>query len=157
MKSFLITLNKKLTTLTSILQDFPLLFMRLLLAYGFYIPAKMKINNIGDIASWFESLGIPYPTLNAYLATGTEAAGVVLLTLGLATRWISVPLSITMVVAITTVHYTNGFNAGDNGFEIPLYYLIMLFSLFVYGAGKFSLDFLIRKKMKLNMKISSLL
>ena len=80
-------------------------------------------------------MGYPVPLLSAYLAATTEALGVVLLALGLGTRLISVPLMFTMLVAIFTVHIGNGFNAGDNGFEIPLYYLFMLFVLFVYGSG----------------------
>ena len=91
-------------------------------------------------------MGYPFPLMNAYLATATEIAGVVLLILGLATRIISIPLMIVMVVAIFTVHISNGFAAGDNGFEIPLYYFIMLFTLVIYGSGKVSIDYLISKK-----------
>lgn len=128
------------------LKSVPLLFLRLVLAYGFLNPAKMKVSNIDGIISWFESINIPLPALNAYLATGTEVLGVILLTLGLGTRFISIPLIITMIVAILTVHLGNGFEAGSNGFEIPLYYIIMLFTLLVYGSGKFSLDHLLNKK-----------
>lgn len=129
----------------STLKDFPLLFMRLVLAYGFYMPAKNKWNDIGAIADWFGSMNYPLPTLSAYLAAGAEAAGVVLLTLGLVTRFISIPLVIVMLVAIFTVHASNGFSAGDNGFEIPLYYLIMLVTLLVYGPGKISVDYFVSK------------
>ncbi len=127
------------------LNDLALLFLRLILAYGFYMPAVNKWKNMQGIAQWFESMDYPLPLLNAYLAGTTEAAGVVLLFLGLGTRIISIPLMFTMVIAIFTVHIGNGFAAGDNGFEIPLYYLLMLFVLLTYGAGKYSLDFLIKK------------
>lgn len=127
------------------LKDLPLLFIRLILAYGFFNPAMMKLKDINSIAEWFGSIGIPFPTLNAYLATGTEVLGVVLLSLGFFTRLISIPLIITMIVAIVTVHGANGFEAGENGFEIPLYYIIMLFTLMVYGSGKISLDYLFFK------------
>lgn len=130
------------------LKSLPLLLMRLVLAFGFFGPAKMKMGNIEGIISWFDSINIPLPALNAYLATGTEALGVVLLALGLGTRLISIPLIITMIVAIVTVHLGNGFEAGNNGFEIPLYYMIMLFTLLVYGSGKFSLDHLLHKNRK---------
>jgi putative oxidoreductase len=119
--------------------------MRLILAYGFFTPAKNKWNDIGAIADWFSSMNYPLPTLNAYLAAGAEAAGVVLLALGLFTRVISIPLIIVMLVAIFTVHAGNGFSAGDNGFEIPLYYAIMLFTLLVYGPGKISVDYFTSK------------
>ena len=105
----------------------------------------MKLKNFDGIAEWFGSLGIPFPTLNAILATGTETAGVILLFFGLATRLISIPLIIVMLVAIGTIHIGNGFESGDNGYEIPLYYILMLFSLIVSGPGKYSLDNLIQK------------
>ena len=127
-------------------RDFALLGLRLALAYGFYGPAMMKWDDISAVAAWFGSMGMPLPTLNAYMSASTEMAGVVLLTLGLATRFISIPLMVVMLVAIFMVHLPNGFGSGNNGFEIPLYYLLMLFVLLTTGGGKFSLDALINKK-----------
>lgn len=124
-------------------QNIALLFARLTIAYGFYGPAMQKWSDISSVASWFGTIGIPFPTLNAYLAASTELLGVVLLTLGLFTRLISLPLIVVMIVAITTVHLTHGFSAGDNGFEIPLYYMLFLSIFASYGAGKFSLDHLL--------------
>ncbi|QFR50331.1 DoxX family protein [Sulfurimonas lithotrophica] len=122
-------------------KDAALLLARLTLAYGFYTPAMNKWSDIDSVAVWFgESLGIPFPTLNAYMAASTELLGVILLTLGLFTRLISIPLMVVMVVAITTVHLGNGFSAGDNGFEIPLYYFLFLLIFVANGGGKFSLD-----------------
>jgi len=124
-------------------QSLSLLLARLSVAYGFYEPAMQKWSDIKSVAEWFGSIGIPFPTLNAYVAASTELLGVVLLTLGLFTRLISIPLMIIMVVAITTVHLAHGFAAGDNGFEIPLYYMLFLAIFASYGAGKFSLDHLL--------------
>ncbi|PKL84315.1 MAG: DoxX family protein [Ignavibacteriae bacterium HGW-Ignavibacteriae-3] len=132
------------------LKDIPLLMMRLVLAYGFYTTAAVKWSNIEGVSEWFGSLGIPAPLLNTYLAASAEAAGVVLLTLGFATRIISIPLIITMVVAIVTVHLHNGFEAAENGFEIPLYYFIMLLTLVINGAGKISADNFIQKYLSRN-------
>ena len=143
-----IAIYQKATERLSALNDIPALFFRIILAYGFYTPAMMKWGNINGIAEWFAGMGIPFPTLNAYLAASTEMAAVILLPLGLATRFISIPLIITMVVAIVTVHLSNGFEAGDNGFEIPLYYMLMLFALLINGAGKLSVDHLISQRMK---------
>ncbi len=120
-----------------------LLFARLAVAYGFYEPAMMKWNDIHATAEWFASMNYPLPLLNAYAAATTEITGVVLLTLGLFTRLVSIPLIIVMIVAITTVHLPHGFSAGDNGFEIPLYYMIFLLIFLSHGAGRFSLDHLI--------------
>jgi len=44
-------------------KDIPLLLIRLVLAYGFYMPAKMKWSNIEGVTEWFDGMGIPMPTL----------------------------------------------------------------------------------------------
>ena len=56
-------------------------------------------------------LGLPFPALLAYLAAYTEFVGAFLLLIGLATRWISIPLMATMLVAIFAVHWPNGWAA----------------------------------------------
>ncbi len=133
-------------TVSNSLKSVPPLLFRLVLAYGFYSPAMMKWADIQSISGWFESMNYPFPVLNAYLAATIELAGVVLLALGLGTRIIAIPLIIVMLVAIFTVHIGNGFDAGDNGYEIPLYYILMLFYLFVNGPGKWSIDGLIKQQ-----------
>ncbi|MDP3300332.1 MAG: DoxX family protein [Sulfuricurvum sp.] len=138
---------KKIGMLFNEGQDLALLLLRLILAYGFYSPAMNKWADIGAVATWFEQdLGIPFPLLNAYMAASTEMAGVVLLVLGLGVRLIALPLMVVMIVAITTVHLANGFSAGDSGFEIPLYYLLMLFTLATHGGGKFGVDYFLKKE-----------
>ena len=141
-------LYTEIARLFSHLQSLALFFARLAVAYGFYEPAMMKWSDIGSVAEWFGSMGIPFPTINAYMAASTEALGVVLLTLGLFTRIISIPMIVIMIVAIKTVHLAHGFSAGDNGFEIPLYYMLFLLIFVAFGAGKFSLDHLLFKEDK---------
>ena len=136
----LIQFYREFSRLSEYTHSLTLLFARFTVAYGFYEPAMMKWNDMAAVAEWFASLGIPFPTLGAYLAASMETTGVVLLILGLFTRFISIPLIIVMIVAIFTVHLHNGFSAGDNGFEIPLYYMLFLFIFFSQGAGRFSLD-----------------
>jgi len=143
MKNLYLNVTQRLANL----QDIPLLLIRLILAVGFYGPVMMKLNDINAIADWFVSMDMPAPKLNAYLATYTELLGFIFLTVGFATRFITIPLIITMIVAIKTVHWTNGFNASDNGYEIPVYYIIMLITLFFSGPGRISLDYLIRRKL----------
>ncbi len=140
------TLLEKLRTFASKLDSIALLGIRLVLAYGFYKPAMMKWNDINAIGGWFESMGYPFPYLNAYLAGITEVVGVILLVLGLGTRLISIPLIFVMLVAIFTVHIDGGFDAGNNGFEIPLYYIVMFVVLIVSGGGKYSIDNIISKR-----------
>jgi len=120
--------------------DWALLVMRLLLAFGFYHPAVAKFKDIGGTADYFASLHFPLPTLSVLVVGTFEFVGFFLLMLGFLTRYISIPLMIIMLVAILVVHLTNGYPAADNGFEVPLTYLIMLFVLFSKGPGKFSID-----------------
>jgi putative oxidoreductase len=147
-----ISLYRKYSSFTHKLDGIVLLLIRLVLAYGFAGPALTKAKDVHGVIDWFTELGIPFPTLNAWLSMSTELAGIVLVALGLATRIIALPLIIVMLVAIRTVHWQNGFEAGSNGFEIPLYYILMLLLLMVNGGGKFSLDYWISRKKQMPLQ-----
>jgi putative oxidoreductase len=142
------TLYRKYVQGMGKLHDLTLFLFRIILAIGFYSPAMMKVKNLEGVAEWFGSMSYPFPMVSAILAMTTEVLGIVLLTLGFGTRVIALPMMFVMVVAIFTTHISNGFAAADNGFEIPLYYFLMLFALVVYGSGKFSLDYLLGRKSK---------
>ncbi|MBE0440249.1 MAG: DoxX family protein [Gammaproteobacteria bacterium] len=97
------------------------LALRLYLVPVFWMAANSKWNpfdkdsSLDSVIDWFGNsewgLGLPYPELMAYLAWGAEYFGAILLLLGLAVRWISIPLMITMIVAAVTVHWGNGWLA----------------------------------------------
>ena len=142
------TLYRKFVEGTEKLHDVQLILFRVILVIGFYGPAMMKVKNLEGVAEWFGSMSYPFPMVSAILAMSTEVLGIVLLTLGLGTRVIALPMMFVMVVAIFTAHISNGFAAGDNGFEIPLYYFLMLFALVVYGSGRYSLDHLLDRNRK---------
>lgn len=59
-------------------------------------------------ARYFDRLGYPLPDLMAFLACATEIGGAVALLLGLATRLACIPLMFVMAMAVTTVHWNNG-------------------------------------------------
>ena len=58
-----------------------LLILRLVLAYGFAMPALLKVNYLKETTIWFESISIPFPALATYLVSGVESIGIVLLVL----------------------------------------------------------------------------
>ena len=99
----------------------PSLFFRVYLANVFWMAGNSKWNPFDSESSlqptidWFGNtdwgLGLPFPELLGSLAWATEYFGAILLLVGLATRWISLPLIVTMVVAIFTVHIDNGWSA----------------------------------------------
>lgn len=110
------TVHRLLDRLANLLQPvdgLPSLALRLFLAPVFWTAGMNKLTAFSDTVAWFgaDGLGLPFPTLMATLATATELTGAVLLTLGLLTRWISIPLIITMLVAIFAVHFPNGWQA----------------------------------------------
>jgi len=133
----------------SVLFSYPkhlfILASRLIIAYGFAKPALMKLSDMTGTAQWFESMSIPFPAFTAYLVSGIETVGIILLILGLFTRSISILLSFVMIGAMVFVHGTHGFSIADNGVEIPLYYMIFLFIFASFGGGKYSLDNLLFK------------
>ena len=91
------------------------LALRLYLAPVFWVAGMEKVNGFSNIVDWFGNpewgLGLPMPTLLAFLATGTEVLGALFLLFGFAVRWISFPLMVTMIVAAVTVHWENGWQA----------------------------------------------
>ena len=88
----------------------PLAF-RIFLAPIFILAGLGKLGAIDGTAAWFGSLGIPAPTLMAWLAGLTEFIGGVLLIPGIAVRWVAVPLMVSMAVAAGAAHWENGWHA----------------------------------------------
>ena len=91
------------------------LALRLYLAPIFWLAGSKKLEDMDSIVEWFGNpdwgLGLPFPEFMAWAATLTEVGGAVLLVIGFAVRWISIPLMATMVVAAVTVHWQNGWQA----------------------------------------------
>jgi uncharacterized membrane protein YphA (DoxX/SURF4 family) len=105
----------KLGTSLSHIDGLPALGLRLYLVPVFWMAGNSKMASFAATAEWFGNsdwgLGLPFPTLLAFLATATELLGAGLLLLGLATRWIAFPLAITMLVAALSVHWQYGWQA----------------------------------------------
>ena len=91
------------------------LLLRLYLAPVFWMAGMNKLSDMDSVIAWFGNddwgLGLPFPFLLAWLAALTEVIGAVFLVLGLAVRWVSLPLMFTMLVAIFAVHWPNGWQA----------------------------------------------
>ena len=103
-------------------------------------PAGVK-----GFAGWLESMGMPYPLLNAWAATLTEFVGGILFTLGLGTRFVAIALTINMTIAALTGHKGGGYLILNTppGAEYAIN-LAILFGMFVLvGPGALSLDYLL--------------
>jgi len=91
------------------------LALRFYLAPIFWMAGTSKYNSFEDTSAWFGNsewgLGLPFPDLMAFLAMSTEMAGAVMLLVGFGVRWVSLPLMFTMLIAIFSVHWVNGWQA----------------------------------------------
>lgn len=91
------------------------LLLRLFLAPVMIAAGWQKASSFDSTVAWFGNddwgLGLPFPALLATLAIATELVGGILLLVGLATRYVAVPLMVTMLVAIFSVHWQNGWFA----------------------------------------------
>jgi putative oxidoreductase len=118
--------------------------LRLLLAWEFWEAGVEKLNGENWFADIQDAFPFPFSAVPAdilwSLATWTELIGAVALVIGLCTRFFSASLIILTLVAWASVHAGNGYNVCDNGFKLPLMYLLMFVPLLLSGPGKLSLD-----------------
>ncbi|MBY8964712.1 MAG: DoxX family protein [Algiphilus sp.] len=94
------------------------LALRLYLAPVFWMAGTNKLDGLlpsANTVAWFGNaewgLGLPMPWLMAFLAAYTEVLGAIALLVGIAVRWFSIPLMVTMLVAAFAVHWKNGWQA----------------------------------------------
>jgi putative oxidoreductase len=85
-------------------------------------------------------LGIPAPHLAAWLSGIAEFGGGILLALGLLTRPAALLIVINMAVALIFAHAGDTF--GER--ELPLLFFFIALAYLLKGAGRFSLDAMIR-------------
>lgn len=128
-------------------QHFVLLAFRLYFGLNFFHAGYQKFQNIKETAAFFGQLGIPMADAQAYLVASVEMVCGLLLVMGLASRLATIPLIITMIVALVTAHNKGAFQIFSNPSaflaEMPVSYLIVALVIFVFGAGWFSLDYLL--------------
>ena len=102
--------------------------------------------NPAGFAGWLGSMGIEPSYLFAVTAGLAETLGGALLIAGLFTRVAASSLVVVMLVAIGYVHLDAGM-FGKGGFEFQVLLLAGVVSLLIQGAGKYSVDEIINKKL----------
>ena len=106
----------------------------LMLTHGLPKLDKLMTGNI----QFADPFGIgPGPSLA--LTVFAEAFCSFLLILGLASRFVTIPLIITMLVAIFYAHGADPFGKK----ELAVIYLLLYFGFLVLGPGKYSIDYFI--------------
>ncbi|KFZ37294.1 DoxD-like family protein [Shewanella mangrovi] len=89
---------------------------------------------------WMASLGMTPGYLMALLAGSAEFFGGLALVLGLLTRPAALVAAFTMLMAILSVHISNGLFLANNGYEYALALMVALLTLAIQGSGRFSVD-----------------
>jgi putative oxidoreductase len=124
--------------------------IRLYWGWSFFLTGKGKLLNLDKTTAFFTELNLPLPKLNAIMAGSTECLGGLLLLLGLGSRFVSVPLMFTMVVAYATADQealAKIFSDTDKFTEAaPFLFLLASVIVFAFGPGKISVDALLGKK-----------
>jgi putative oxidoreductase len=126
-----------------VLNDIGLLLLRLVIGimmlFNHGLPKLTKLMEAGDI-SFPDPLGVGI-LMSLVLAIFSEVICSFFIILGLGTRIFSIPLLITMGVAVFMIHANDALKQK----ELGIIYLIAYLVLLIFGSGKFSIDKLIAK------------
>ena len=114
----------------------------LILLHGKMVFDTQVMNGMAESMS--KDLGLPFPLLMAYLAKGSEFFGGLFFALGLLTRFVSIPLVITMAVASFGAHHGEVTGEGEHAFL----FLLIFMAFFFIGSGKWSVDNLLKRIVK---------
>jgi putative oxidoreductase len=150
--AFISKLNGLLATAGSWLRCPFLLIVRVYWGWQFMQTGWGKLHRLGQVAGYFDSLGIPAPKLNAVMASCTELGCGTLLALGLLSRFASPALVCVMCVAYATAERdslhaifsdTDKFTSAT-----PFLFLFAAVIVFVFGPGRIALDSLLFREKK---------
>jgi putative oxidoreductase len=118
------------------------LVIRLWMANIFWKSGQTKIANMDSTIMLFKyEYNVPFfsPEVAAYMATSAELVLPILLVLGFATR----ASAFILFIMVTVIQYGLG---ADYQLTEHYYWMFLLLMLVMHGAGRFSIDRLIRKK-----------
>lgn len=105
-----------------------------------------KVHSLDKVTAFFVKLHIPAPGLNAVVVGYSELICGALLVIGLCTRLATLPLIVSMIVAIGTAKLPDIHGLFDLVGADEFTYLCVLVMLLIIGPGKLSLDaFLVRR------------
>lgn len=118
------------------------LISRILIALPFIKFASDKIRNFDMVSGWMESIGVPAPQLTLLLGNTIELVGGIFLIVGLLTRWTALTMALYMIPVHLVVHnfWAEGQSTEADNFGKGMIIIGGLLYIFVFGAGRFSVD-----------------
>jgi putative oxidoreductase len=128
---------------------------RIVLGLAFFQAGMGKFRNFDNVIGFFDSLGIPSPAFNTGLVASMETVGGIMLILGLFTRYFASGLTVTMIVALITADGAEFLSSWSRAAETSptditaFTFLLFLLWLVTYGAGRLSLDAVLRRVLRL--------
>jgi putative oxidoreductase len=117
-----------------------LLLGRLSVGLLFLSTGWGKVHNIPKVTQFFESLGIPAPGFHAVLVGYSELLCGAALVVGLFSRLATIPLTVSMIVALITAKRGDIHGVFDLVGQDEFTYLVVLVMIAVLGPGKIALD-----------------
>jgi len=124
-----------------------LLLARLSVGLLFLSTGWGKVHSIPKVTAFFEQLHIPAPGLNAVVVGYSELICGSLLVIGLLTRLATIPLIVSMVVAILTAKLADIHGVFDLVGTDEFTYLCMLVVIAAVGPGGASVDHFVARRM----------
>jgi len=138
-----------LITAASYLQSPLLLALRLYWGWQFFGTGRAKLMNHEKFVGFFQGWHIPFPSLNVYMAGGTECFGGLLLLIGFGSRLVCLPLIFTMIIAYATAEIDSVKKIFDDPDKFvsaaPFLFMLACFVVLAFGPGKFSVDYLLER------------
>lgn len=129
-----------------------LLLVRLYWGWQFAETGWGKLHHLSGVTGYFASLNIPLPGPTAVFISLLEFLGGILLIIGLGTRVIGFLLAVDMFVAylLTNTDALRTILSHPGNFYSDAAYTFLIASLivFIFGAGRFSLDYWIFRRRK---------
>jgi putative oxidoreductase len=106
-----------------------------------------KIHDIPKVTQFFESLHIPAPGFHAVLVGYSELVCGTALVLGVLSRFATVPLMVSMVVALLTAKAGDIHGILDLVGQDEFTYLVVLFMIAILGPGRVAIDAFIARRL----------
>jgi len=123
------------------------LFARLALGIPMFVAGVGKVLNFGPKATGIDGfsmmlggIGLPAPTVFAWLVGVSELVGGALLLAGVLVRVSGAVVAVIMLVATVAVHLPQGYPAADGGVELTLALFFVALSLVLTGPGRLSVE-----------------